>query len=156
MAGDFNFHINDSSDPAASCFLQLLETFNLKQHVREPTHGSGNTLDLVITRADENIAHNFMVFDPALSDHSAVWCTISIPKTAFERKEICYRKLKSIDMLQLRNDITCSALASPAKVTGDHSNLVHQYNSVLTDLLEKHAPLKKSTIIIRPTAMTVQ
>ena len=61
MAGDFNFHVEDDRDSAASRFLDLLEAFNLRQHISEPTHKSGHTLDLIITRAKEDVASNFTV-----------------------------------------------------------------------------------------------
>lgn len=65
MVGDFNFHVNDASDRSAQRFLRLLEAFNLKQHFWVPTHRSGNTLGLVITRTDESTARDFDVFDPS-------------------------------------------------------------------------------------------
>ena len=83
MAGDFNFQVEDDCDTAALRFLNLIEAFNLKQHISEPTHKSGHTLDLIITRADEDVARNFKVYDPVISDHLAVGCTLSIPKKAF-------------------------------------------------------------------------
>ena len=95
MAGDFNFHVEDDRDSVASRFLDLLEAFNLRQHISEPTHKSGHTLDLIITRAKEDVASNFTVFDPAMSNHSAVCCTLSLPKTAFERKESQYCEINS-------------------------------------------------------------
>ena len=51
-----NLHVNDVRDTTATRFLQLIESFNLKQHVCEPTHRNGHILDLLITRADESIA----------------------------------------------------------------------------------------------------
>ncbi|KAK3754683.1 hypothetical protein QZH41_015382 [Actinostola sp. cb2023] len=152
MAGDFNFHIEDDCDSAASRFLNLLEAFNLKQHISEPTHKSGHTLDLIITRSEQDVARNFTVYDPVISDHLAVCCTLSIPKKAFERKEVSYRKIKSIDMGQLREDIKNSRLADPDSVSGDLDILTRRYNTVPSELLDKHAPLKKRTITLRPAA----
>ena len=68
--------------------------------------GMGHILDLLITRADESIASAVNVTDPCLSDHLAGRCTLSLPKTAFERKEIQYRKLKSVDISLFRLDIS--------------------------------------------------
>ena len=50
IAGDCNFHVNDVRDTTATRFLQLIESFNLKQHVCEPTHRIGYILDLLITK----------------------------------------------------------------------------------------------------------
>ena len=47
ILGDFNIHINDVNDPNASIFLDIMTTLGLKQHVRGPTHKSGNCLDLI-------------------------------------------------------------------------------------------------------------
>jgi len=80
MAGDFNFHVNDASDRSAQRFLRLLEAFNLKQHVWVPTHRSGNTLDLVITRTDESTARDFDVSDPVISDRYLVSCSLALTK----------------------------------------------------------------------------
>ena len=41
LVGDFNFHVNDASDPSAKRFITLLETFNLKQQISDPTHRNG-------------------------------------------------------------------------------------------------------------------
>ena len=138
MVGDFNFHVEDCNDRSAQRFLQLLETFNMEQHIREPTHRSGHTLDLMITRAEENIASNFSVHDPAISDHFAVSCTLALRKVPFERKRLYYRKLKSIDVLELRADIANSSLMNDD--VEDVTVLMDNYNSVLSSLLDKHAP----------------
>ena len=37
MAGDFNFHVEDDCNTAALRFLNLIEAFNLKQLISEPT-----------------------------------------------------------------------------------------------------------------------
>ena len=56
------------------------------------------------------------VFDPAISDLSVVPCTLSLPKTAFERRYICYRKLKSMSMVELHEDIENSPLIDPVSI----------------------------------------
>ena len=38
--------MNKSEDPDKIAFTELLDCFNLQQHVQCPTHKSGNTLDL--------------------------------------------------------------------------------------------------------------
>ena len=49
IAGDFNFHVDDTSDDVAANFLGLLESFDLRQHIHSYTHWAGHTLDLVIS-----------------------------------------------------------------------------------------------------------
>ena len=40
------------SDSAALKFLDLLDFFNLRQHIYVPTHKEGHTFDLIITRSN--------------------------------------------------------------------------------------------------------
>ncbi len=50
ICGDFNIHVNKPDDPNTMKFMDILSQFNLVQHINEPTHKLGNTLDLIITR----------------------------------------------------------------------------------------------------------
>ena len=151
IAGDFNFHMEDAQDYDASHFKNMLESFDLMQHVREPTHKSGHLLDLIITRScDSNFIKNIQI-DPAnISDHYAIHCNLCMTKPSSELKEITYRKIRSIDRQQFKEDLQNSTLT--LRPSSSLVGIVKQYNSVLTEVLDKHAPLKKSKIIIRPEA----
>ena len=50
LSGDFNFHMDVTSYVDARVFSDLPTSMGLKQHVTVPTHISGHTLDLLITR----------------------------------------------------------------------------------------------------------
>ena len=151
ITGDFNFHVDVANDPHAMRFLDLIDAFNLKQHIDVPTHRSGHTLDLIITRADDKIAKNFQVHDPVISDHFAVHCQLALFKPPFEKKEISYRKLRSIDKTAFCDDIAKSPLMTISDFMST-SELVDLYNKELSDILEQHAPLKKCIVTLRPAA----
>ena len=53
ILGDFNIHVNDVNDPNANIFLDIMTAPGLRQHVRGPTHKSGNCLDLIFTEKNE-------------------------------------------------------------------------------------------------------
>ena len=59
IVGDFNLHVDSSRDVNALHFCDLIS--DLKQWVTTPTHTSGNTLDLIITRNQCKIIENAMV-----------------------------------------------------------------------------------------------
>ena len=150
IVGDFNFHVDDKNSKSASDFLELLELFNLKQHVCVPTHQAGHTLDLLITRNDDDILNSIWTHDPAISDHFYIHCSLNFSKPGVSRKEIEFRKIKSIDTVCFRNDIAVSSLVqSPSD---DLTELVSQYDSVLSAILDNHAPIKKWMVTIRPAA----
>ena len=150
IVGDFNFAVNNGNDGAALNFLDLLNTFNLTQHIKVPTHKDNNTLDLIITREDELTATNFSVHDPVISDHLALHCNLHVDKPPSIKKRINYRKFRSINTDDFQHDIVNSALySSPKTVLAELSD---QYDSVLSSILDKHAPLQTKTVIQRPAA----
>ena len=69
ICGDFNLHVDDINDPDAVRFLNILDSFNLCQHVTGPTHKRGYTLDLLITRSDDSLVNNTRVLPDVYSDH---------------------------------------------------------------------------------------
>lgn len=54
ITGDFNFHMDVPTDPNNLHFRDLLDAMGLVQHVKQPTHIHGHTLDLIITRQSDD------------------------------------------------------------------------------------------------------
>ena len=147
LTGNFNFHVDIPEDPDARMFLDLLLSMGLKQHVSGPTHTSGHTLDLLITREHDSIIPEPPVMDRYLSDHAAILCSLNSSKPVRMVREISYRKLNSIDIDELCDDLIQMELCS--KEYADITELASAYNFTLSSLLDKHAPLKKKTVVCR-------
>ena len=75
MAGDFNIHVNVPLDNDTVRFVDLLSSMGLQQHIDFPTHVSGNTLDLLITRLIRGVQP-----DVYFSDHCSVLFLINTSK----------------------------------------------------------------------------
>ena len=45
VAGDFNIRVDNKSDLTTKKFLNLVDSFNLQQHVQQPTRSAGHTLE---------------------------------------------------------------------------------------------------------------
>ncbi len=103
--GDFNLHINNPRDAPAAKFPDMLSYFNLCQHVTQPTHQSGHTLDLVITRLDDLMVHNISTFNPCSSDHVAVIVQLHLNKPTPLQKTIRYRNLEKLNVAQFNDDL---------------------------------------------------
>jgi exonuclease III len=145
ITGDFNIHVNDSSDAHSIQFLTLLDSFNLVQHVPAPTHISSNILDLVITSSQSSILSSVSVSPVSPSDHYRVTSSVNFQpppvKPAVLRN---FRHIKSINVESFCDDIDCSVLiTSPPSVL---SELVMCYNATLTAILDKHAPVQSKLI----------
>jgi exonuclease III len=147
LVGDVNFHLDVSTDPDTKKFLTLIDSVNLKQHVMEPTHRSGHTLDVVITRESGSIIQSLQVGD-MISDHTLITCQVKHPKPIPMQATVMTRKLRSICIEDFRQDVTKSLPVCDD--LSDVRTLVSDYNQVLESTLDKHAPLKTKTITLRP------
>ena len=61
-------------------FNELLASFDLKQWVTTPTHASGHTLDLIITRNQCGVLGDIRVVDPLISDHCTIFMSLLVHK----------------------------------------------------------------------------
>ena len=148
IVGDFNFHVSNQSDSGANKFKALLNQYNLSQHVNIPTHTAGNTLDLVITRNDLLVTG--LKSDQSVdSDHFALIFNLSFQSPGPVKRTITYRNWKSVDISVLRSD---NAKAFDGFTTQDPESAVGSYNSVLKDIVDKHAPEKSRVIVVRADA----
>ena len=147
ITGDFNLHV-DVPNTQTENFNNILNTFNLKQHVSFPTHKFGHSLDLFITPDDCPFIKSIIPTD-FLSDHSSITATLNFDITnRSPHKTIKYRQYNKIDMTRFRADLERSDLIQHPKTTS--SELYNQYHSVLADLVERHAPLKSKSCPSRP------
>ena len=107
-------------------------------------------LDLLITRDDDQLVTSVSIHDAAFSGHFVVNCALSLEKPSFTRKQIIYRSFKSFDIDLFISDIRGSSLI------GDRPNelddLVALCDSELSGIFNRHVPIKKSTVTIRPAA----
>jgi exonuclease III len=145
IIGDFNFHMNKPDRPNVKRMIETLDTFDLIQHVTNPTHKLGNTLDLIITKKDTKLLSHKV--DEMLSDHNVLLMNINIQKPPWPVKYVNHRKLKLVEIKQIKNDII--KLNNKIVYISDPNNLVSLYNKELTNILDKHAPMKKIKITIR-------
>ena len=151
IAGDFNFHMDVPNDTEAIQMRALLDSCSLEQYVSESTHRCNHTLDLLITRVSDNVVSNVNVDRSLPSDHAAVMCLLKISRPLATKKTICFRKLRSINMENFRNDITASLLVTnPAE---DTNELCTQFHRVLSQLLDLHAPKVVKCVTLRSSAL---
>ena len=159
IVGNLNFHLDKPSDRDSLKFITCLETFGLKQHVKDPTHVAGHTLDVIITRDTDNIVSNIEVKDPALSDsngkilrdHYAVIFDTKFEKPKPIQKTVSFRKFKSINIEKFKEDLKSLDILNAETVVSDLDEYVDSLNTSLTSLVEKHAPLQTKTITLRPS-----
>ena len=139
--------MDSPSDSEANDLRALLNSFGLDQHVNGATHFRGHTLDLVISRATDNLVHSCEV-GHFVSDHNTINIALRSGPLHPIRKHITFRKFKAIDLEKFSNDIEASALVH--SLPSDVDDMVSCYNKVLKELLDKHAPSRTQAIAYRP------
>ena len=128
--------------------LDLLESFSPQQHVTGSTHIHGHTLDLVITRQSDQIVISTPRIDRYFFYHASVLCHLHSIKPSFSTRILSFRKLKSVNIKTLNDDLAESDLCK--NPPDDFDELVVSYNKTLTAVMDKHAPVKTRTIVVRP------
>ncbi len=151
FCGDYNIHVNKPNDYKARRLQSILDTFDLKQHVKEPTHEHGNTLDLILTKNDTSLISHSV--DEMISDHCSILMNLDMKKPPPIRKMLTFRKTKNINLKDFKKDVD-SAMEG-IDLNSDLADLVDAYNTQLGTVLNKHAPEQTKMITIRkPTPWT--
>lgn len=125
--------------------MTLFESINIEQHVMESTHRFGHTMDVVITRANENILESLQVCD-MISDHNLIFCKVPYFKPSPVCVSVITRKLQNVNIEDFRQYVAMSL--PPFDCHLDEATLTNHYNQVFTTTLDKHAPPKPNTVTI--------
>ena len=105
IAGDFNIHVDVPGNADSVCLKELLESMGLQELFNVPTHESGHTLDLIITRQCDSLLADIPVTDCLFSDHSTLICDLTWTGHRSRRK-------KSLSGRQRWLTLTCYAMNS--------------------------------------------
>ena len=107
---------------------------------------------LCMTNCHTPVIHNChtqtVTVTTLFSDHHAVEFEMRLSKPGAVKQQIHYSQLRRINHTQLRRDLEqLSVVTHPAVSL---TTLVKQYNTDLSELLERHAPLKSRFLTLRP------
>ena len=72
IMGDANLHLDDMTLRNTKIFPHILESSGLQQHIHEPTHHLGHTLDVIISRDTSSILIDVEVVDIGLCNENGV------------------------------------------------------------------------------------
>lgn len=148
IMGDLNFHFDVEDDTYTKQLKALLQSYDMTQLVTSATHEHGHTLDVIISRASDNIEVSNPSADYFISDHCFVTCTLNKPRPPLSVKSIKFRKWRSLNKAEFTASIT--AIANNLPESHDVDLLVNYFNDALLGTLDHHIPLKQKDIICRP------
>ena len=148
IAGDINIHM-ETDDASSKKMKDLMDIYDLKQHVDVPTHIKGHTLDVVITPS-KNTLENMRVTNIELSHHFLIDFNAALMlESTKEKRKISYRS-KNVNLEEFSKDVSESLLALPQTV--DLQEKITSYNTALAQIVNKHAPILSKTISVVPDA----
>ena len=120
IVGDFNIHVDDSTDIQAGKLHDIIASHSLHQHVTSPTHTQGHTLDLVITHDNQTISVH-PVYPPLLSMFVVADCDCLSPsmESASTRR---VRNWRALHVDTFAAELQCSELVAtpPSGVGSDN------------------------------------
>ena len=106
---------------------------------------------LIIRETDTTSVHQPWVDETPLSDHFPVHFGIPWQKPQPRSHRLVYRKLKSVNIEDIRQDI--SSAYSCCDLPDSVDDLVDYYNNTLMTLLDKYAPEKTKVVTYRPNSL---
>ena len=158
ICGDLNIHLDIKSKDSIR-FIDIIESYGLKQLVHESTHKDGHILDVVIT------SHNIVDDDSIkiLTQYSAEFPTCDHYGVMFsmgcnfqsvgDQKTIQFRNFKNINPDNFRSDLSESLMAKGSiKNFPSFQEAITHFNTGCSSVLQSHAPLLSKTIRDIPTA----
>ena len=148
--GDFNFHFEDSSNGDIDQLKTLLNDHDLVQLMDMPTYEWGHVLDWVIVRHDASCLSLGTVEDIALSDHSAIYCSVNVGQPTARKQLVTSHNLRAMNSADFQADIK-----SFTETAGDQCadlGLLDVYDTSLRQVLDRHAPLTTRRVSDCPSA----
>ena len=122
--------------------FRLLASCNLTQHVKNPTHRHGHTLDLIITPAITTFNPILTSAHIATTDHCPIFTSINVhPNPPPTPTTFTYRRINTIDYPKFIDDLNSSPLItnSPSCLP----DLLDLFFATLRSLLDHHASSPK-------------
>ncbi len=148
LLGDFNIHVDDFSDTSGIELRELLFSLGLVNHVWFPTHNKGHTLDLIVTRNNDEIVLTTPTAGYFISDRCFVNTRLKLPRPELRLETVKCRKVKSMDFVSFKSELAsvCTELIS----IEDPKLLAAAYNEKLRECLDDHAPITTKSFLVRP------
>ena len=156
ITGDLNIDILKPNAPLTKQYIDLLYTFNLTQHVDKATRvtrTSETLIDHIISNDPKRVTYTDVLPCSNVSDHDAPYTRLNI---RVERFVPCFkiqneRGFKKEEFIREFTSLPFSII----QVADDPKEKLEMFTNLITECIERHAPLK-CTKITRPPAPWLQ
>jgi hypothetical protein len=146
ILGDFKIGVCCPDRPLVKEIFHIIDSFGLVQHINQPTHILGHTLDLILSYGFS--VGNVFIEDAFFSDHKPIVFNVNLPNPLSVAKSPgrFSRYINSLTASHLyecflSNDVASSILTAN-ELPGSIDDLVSLFNSSCSNILDTIAPLK--------------
>ena len=149
ITGDTNIDYLKPS-VALKRYKEVIETYNLKQHITIPTRKGTKIIDHIITNLQENklITTNVLPC-PTVSDHDALYIIRNIPGIKFQTRTKYIRNMKHFNIKDYVDDFKTLPLVLVYSSEYPNEQL-DTLNNLILECIERHAPLVKTKFTQSP------
>ena len=146
LAGDVNINLLDPNSDTKNHFSDLIDTFALTNLVKDETcfkNKDGTLLDVILTNRP-NAFQKTVTTETGLSDcHKLVSTVFRSTFIKLPPKTVRYRSYKTYDKQNFLHELDQKLIQGDIYKTDD---LYSKLTEIMSEVLEKHAPLKTKTI----------
>ena len=136
-------HTNSPSSTYSNRLTNTINSYNFIQNVLEPTHTSGNILDLILSHTSPNPIVNTSVQN-LVTDHHIVTFNLQFPKPKIYPKIIKFRKIHKINISDFSTELIILAFSK-----NDHATDISHLDHSIISTLNNHAPLTTKSVTPR-------
>ena len=111
-------------------------------------HKKGHTLDLIISRSDDELISECSVLPSLGSDHNLIDCLIDYAKPSPLRVRSTVRNFKKMNKIDFSNDL--NAVVNALELRGTVDEMLQQLDSSVDGVLDARAPSQTRTRSLRP------
>ena len=97
LVGDLNIHLDEPAHSDTILFTDTLESLDLQNMVKSPTHRSGHILDVIITECNSPLVTSVHTGHQFL-DHKFIHAVLSTTKPVPVEMTVKYQKIKNINI----------------------------------------------------------
>ena len=152
ILGDLNCNLLNSSDPASQVLVNFCTSFNLSQMITQPTRvteSSATLIDVILT-SHENLIIDTKVIPSSISDHDLIYAILKLKRQRPKPVYITTRTFKNYQQDDFLRDISMVPWCI-VDCFDDIDDRVYALNTLFSEVLDKHAPIKKVKIRGRPS-----
>ena len=140
---DLNCGLENSDDPGAKALVNFCRSYNLSILINTPTRvteTSKSILDVILA-SDTRQVQTATVMESSISDHDLVYVTLRLKKARSKPVYITTRSFKHYSPIDFSNDVSLAPW-SIVDVFDDVEDKLYAFDSLFTEILDRHAPVK--------------